>query len=81
MPTWRPSITNGPVGTVSVVPGATSVSVSAPTERKCSEPSASAGLSTAAIGTPRRWPSATRASIVCRPNSSAMAALSSVDAA
>ena len=80
-PAWCPSTTNEPTGTATRMPGASSASVNAPTARKCSDVNASAGVSTAAIGTPRACPSATKASIVCGANSSAMTALSSRDAA
>ena len=59
IPTWLPSMTNAPAGTVTSTPGAIVASVSAPTDRKCSDANVSAGLSTAAIGTPLDWPAVT----------------------
>ena len=53
-------------------------SVRAPTARKCSDATHLLGVSTAAIGTPRACPSATRSSIVCVGEQlAAIAALSS----
>ena len=61
----------GPLGTaIRPIVGCDSVCVSAPTARKCSDANASAGLNTAAMGTPRRCPSATSSSIVWAANSS-----------
>ena len=80
-PWWCPSTTSGPTGTVTVTSGARVASDNAPTLRKCSADNASAGVSTAAIGTPRAWPCVTRSAIVSGANSSAMAALSSPEAA
>ncbi len=74
-------MTSGPTGMVTAAPGAITASDSAPTSRKCSADNASAGVRTAAIGTPRVCPWATSASIVCAANNSAMAALSCLEAA
>ena len=74
-------MTTGPAGTATRVPAAISVSVRAPTARKWADASAAVGVSTAAVGTPRACPSVTSDSMVRVENRSAMAALSSSDAA
>ncbi len=63
-PVRWPLTTTGPEGTAIRVSAAISVSVRAPTARKWSDANAAAGVSTAAVGTPRACPSVTSDSIV-----------------